>query len=94
MYGYATTGMNTKKSCGSHRLLWPTIVFVVAATALIQGLFVQRTLAYRSNWAEEQCLVLGFLLIMAAALFGTITFASLSWRQWRDGNAFKGRTLK
>jgi hypothetical protein len=92
MYGCGTTGVNTKKSCGSHRLLWPTIIFVLAATALILGLFLQRTLAYTSNWAEEHCLVLGLLLIMAAALFGAITSASLSWRQWRDGKAFKGRT--
>jgi hypothetical protein len=90
MYGMA--GVNTKKSRGSHRLLWPAILFVVATMALILGLFVPRVVAYTSNWSEEHSVVLGFLLIMAAALFGTITFASLAWRQWRDERAFKERT--
>jgi MFS family permease len=89
---YGTVGVNKKKSRGSHRILWPTIVFVAAATALILGLFVPRVAAYMSSWAEEYCVVLGLLLIMAAALSGTITFASLAWRQWRDERALKERT--
>jgi hypothetical protein len=68
---YGEPGVDAKESRGSHRLLRPTTLFVVASMGLILGLVVPQILAYMS-YREEHSFALGLLLITAAALSGTI----------------------